>query len=80
MASDTEIVRDISELHREQAETYKRLYEISEGQLALNEKLIAEMENKSAIQDKLIKHLTSIVEQYEIMVAERDELIKRAIR
>jgi len=79
MKSSAEIAQELSKLYEEQSATYKRLYEINEGQLQLNEKLIVELTNKCELQAKLIKHLTAITEQYEIMVAERDELIKQAI-
>lgn len=62
--------------YAEQIVMYKKLLEISDRQIADGVALLKETEGVVAIQKKLIESLTEMNDRYEVLLQERDDLIK----
>jgi len=69
-------VGEVTDNYEAQLENYKKLYTITEQQLQGQIGLVAEQENVIAIQNRLIKTQSDMNDRYEVLLAERDKLIK----
>lgn len=71
----TSAFNTVQENLKSQVKLHKRMTEITEGQLADAYTLIENMQDKSNIQDELIKSLSDMNKRYEVLLDQRDDFI-----